>query len=201
MTSPADNIIALYERNAGEWDRLGGRRKVEAIWLDRFAELLPGSGAHLLDIGCGSGEPVARYLIGKGHCVTGLDASPTLIGLCRERFPAQRWIEGDMRRMALGQRFDGLLAWNSFFHLAPDDQRGMFAIFRDHAAPSAALMFTSGPSHAEAIGSFGGEPLYHGSLDPAEYRSLLTEAGFAVVAHTVEDPDCGGLTVWLARSE
>lgn len=199
MAAPSDNIIALYERHAHEWDRLGGRRKVEAVWLDRFAEALPSPDSDLLDIGCGSGEPVARYLIGKGYRVTGLDASPTLIGLCRERFPAQHWIEGDMRLMSLGRRFGGLLAWNSFFHLTPQDQRRMFAIFRDHAAPGAALMFTSGPRYGEAIGSFGGEPLYHGSLDPEDYRSLLAETGFAVVAHRIEDPERGGLTVWLAR--
>lgn len=65
--------------------------------------------------------------------------------------------------------------------------------------PGAALMFTSGPSHGEAIGTFEGEPLYHGSLDPEEYRSLLAENGFAVAAHAVEDQNCGGHTIWLAR--
>ncbi len=60
-------------------------------------------------------------------------------------------------------------------------------------------MFTSGPAYGEAIGSFAGERLYHASLDPAEYRALLAENGFAVVAHAVEDPGCGGHTVWLAQ--
>lgn len=91
------------------------------------------------------------------------------------------------------------LAWDSFFHLHPDDQRQMFPIFRTHAAPRAALMFTSGPSHGEAVGSFEGEPLYHASLDSAEHRNLLAQNGFAVVAHAVEDPTCGRHTVWLAQ--
>lgn len=60
-------------------------------------------------------------------------------------------------------------------------------------------MFTSGSSHGEAIGSFEGEPLYHGSLDPAEYRDLLAQNGFTVVAHAVADPSCGHHTIWLAR--
>jgi hypothetical protein len=60
------------------------------------------------------------------------------------------------------------------------------------------LMFTSGPSHGVAMGTFGGEPLYHASLDAAEYRSLLGEHGFDIVAHKVGDPACGGRTVWLA---
>ena len=60
-------------------------------------------------------------------------------------------------------------------------------------------MFTSGPSFGEAIGTFEGEPLYHGSLDPAEYRALLDEQGFDVVAHVADDPGCGGHTIWLAQ--
>jgi hypothetical protein len=75
----------------------------------------------------------------------------------------------------------------------------MFPIFRKHAQPKAALMFTSGHRHGEAIGSFNGEPLYHGSLDEAEYRSLLQQDGFDVVRNVVADPDCGGHTIWLAQ--
>ena len=104
-----------------------------------------------------------------------------------------------MRSLSLGRSFDGILAWDSFFHLCQDDQRRMFPIFRSHAAPRAVLMFTSGPSHGEAIGSFEGEPLYHASLDGADYRALLDENGFAVVEHMVEDPACGRHTVWLVQ--
>ena len=122
-----------------------------------------------------------------------------MIDVCRQHFPAQEWIVADMRTLALPRTFSGILTWDSFFHLCPDDQRHMFPAFRAHAAPNAALMFTSGPAHGEAIGNFAGEPLYHASLDAAEYRSLLDRNGFRVVSHVVEDPDCGGHTVWLAQ--
>jgi hypothetical protein len=104
-----------------------------------------------------------------------------------------------MRVLSLGRAFNGILAWDSLFHLCPGDQRQMFSIFRKHAMPNAALMFTSGPSHGEAIGTYQGEPLYHGSLDEAEYRSLLEKHGFHVVAHAVEDPTCGDHTIWLTQ--
>jgi hypothetical protein len=61
-------------------------------------------------------------------------------------------------------------------------------------------MFTSGPRAGEAIGSYRGDTLYHASLDPSEYRELLREHGFDVVAHVAEDETCGGHTVWLARA-
>jgi SAM-dependent methyltransferase len=198
MSSDADTIIPLYDRHAQAYDRLRGRDLFERSWLDAFAALLPAGGT-LLDIGCGMGEPIARDLIARGFAVTGIDASPQLIAMASAHFPQQSWMVADMRALSLGRAFDGLLAWDSFFHLAPNDQRRMFAIFRDHAAPHAALMFTSGPAHGEAIGDFEGEPLYHASLDPEEYRALLGAHGFRVVAHVADDPACNGHTIWLAQ--
>ncbi len=121
--------------------------------------------ASILDLGCGSAEPIARYFIEKGFDVTGIDSSPRLIGLCKGRFPDQNWMVTDMRTLSLDRHFDGILAWDSFFHLCPEDQRRMFPIFRRHAGTTAALMFTSGHFHGDAIGTYKGEPLYHGSLD------------------------------------
>jgi trans-aconitate methyltransferase len=122
-----------------------------------------------------------------------------MIALCAERFPDQHWRQADMRTLNLNKQFAGILAWNSFFHLKPEDQRQMFPVFQRHAAPGALLMFTSGTSLGEALGEFQGETLYHASLDPQEYRAQLAEHGFEVLDHIVEDKDCGGLTVWLAR--
>lgn len=198
MRSDAERIIGLYGRHAHAFVRDRGRNLFEAPWLDRFRALMPEDAA-VLDIGCGTGEPLARYLTERGCRVTGIDAAPEMIAMCRDRFPDGDWRVADMRTLSLGRTFDGLLAWDSFFHLDHDDQRRMFPVFRPHAAPGAALMFTSGPSHGEAVGAFEGEPLYHASLDPEEYRALLDANDFVVVAHAVEDPDCGGHTVWLAR--
>ena len=154
-------------------------------------------GADVLDLGCGSGEPVARYLTEAGHRVTGVDSSPTLIDLCRVRFPDQTWIAGDMRKISLAWRFGGIVAWNSFFHLTPDDQRAMFTVFRDHAESGAALMFTSGPTAGEAIGSYQGETLY----PPASRRRTSAAGGAWLFNRAARRRRSGvrGLTVWLAR--
>jgi len=200
MNSPSDQIIALYERHAEHYVADRSQQGLEGAWLDRFIALVPPRAA-ILDIGCGFGEPIARYLINRGFAVDGLDTSPTLIRRCRERFPHRTWQVADMRTLELGKCFQGLVAWDSFFHLCPEDQRRMFPIFGRHAAAGAALMFTSGTSHGEAIGSYRGELLYHGSLADEEYQTLLGSNGFRVEAHVVEDPDCGRHTVWLAQME
>ena len=202
MSEEAARIIGLYRRHARAWAAAraipADKRPMEAGWLDRFLGLLPLSPA-VLDVGCGSGEPIGRYLTKRGCRLTGVDSAPEMIELCRACLPGQTWHVADMRSLSLARVFDGIIAWDSFFHLCPDDQRGMFPVFRAHAAPRAALVFTSGPDHGVAMGTFEGEPLYHASLSGTAYRALLAENGFDVVAHAVEDPSCGGHTIWLAQ--
>jgi trans-aconitate methyltransferase len=196
--SEADDVIDIYQRHAAAWSRDRGDRLPEKAWLDRFLALLPDEPS-VLDMGCGTGIPIAHYLIEHGCQVTGVDASSAMIEMCADRFPGRDWHVADMRSLVLDRAFDGIVAWDSFFHLPQVDQRRMFPIFNSHAAPGAALLFTSGPSAGERIGNYRGEPLYHASLDTDEYRVLLHDNGFDVVSHVVEDPTCGLHTVWLAR--
>jgi cyclopropane fatty-acyl-phospholipid synthase-like methyltransferase len=96
--------------------------------LDRFLSQLQPGGT-VLDVGCGMGEPIARHLIERGF---GVDSSPSMIARCRSRFPGAEWLVAHMRGLDLGRRFDGLLAWDTFFHLGMEDQRGMFRRFACH---------------------------------------------------------------------
>lgn len=196
---PADDVMSLYQQNAKVWMNLRRYDLFERTWLDRFIANLPPIGREVLDLGCGSGRPIARYLIDNGCQVTGIDAATSLIEIAVEAFPEQTWIAADMRHLPPLGRFHGLIAWHSFFHLTPEDQRPMFENFNHLARPGAALIFTSGTTLGDTIGTFAGQPLYHGSLDAAEYRQLLSATGFEVVKHIENDPTCCGATIWLAR--
>ena len=117
---------------------------MERPYLDMVASHLQ-PGARVLDLGCGSGEPLARYFIEHGYDLTGVDAASSMIALCRKRFPQAEWIEVDMRGLALGRRFGAIIAWDSSFHLDQDEQRAMFPVFQRHIEPGGVLLFTSGP--------------------------------------------------------
>ncbi len=199
MTDLADRIIGHYEKHAAAWDR--DRQNChwnDKVWHDRFIDRL-GKNAQVLDLGCGPGRPVAQHMIERGLYVTGVDSSPAMISFCRDRLPDQQWIVADMRQLALGRRFDGILAWDSFFHLNPDDQRRMFAVFAEHAAIGTILMFNTGPQHGERVGEYGGDPLYHASLSPAEYEVLIARFEFRVLQHATNDAQAGGRTVLLCQ--
>ncbi|MHC1789024.1 class I SAM-dependent DNA methyltransferase [Solidesulfovibrio sp.] len=199
---PKDALCRRYEGIA-DWfaaTRSVGDPPMEQAYLAAVLAGLPPAAA-VLDLGCGTGEPLAGFFIRAGHPVVGLDGSAAMITRCRRRFPDMTWIVGDMRGLSLCRTFGAIMAWDSFFHLEYDDQRAMFPVFAAHARPGSLLLFTSGPAHGEAVGIMDGVTFAHYSLAAAEYRELLCRHGFAVLRHVVEDPDCGGHTVWLAQKE
>jgi len=192
-----EDILPTYNEVAKTWDLQRNQALFERKWLDRMLNYAPGR--NVLDLGCGAGRPIASYLLDRRATLTGLDGAPAMIALFQTNLPQARGVLADMRGVDLGETFDAILAWNSFFHLSPDDQRAMFEVFARHSAPGAALMFTSGPEESEEIGDVAGYSLYHSSLSPDEYEGLLNAYGFKVKHFCPEDPECAGHTIWLAQ--
>lgn len=193
-----DEVLATYEREAGRWAGERNRSLWEAPALEEcVAGCAPG--LDVLDLSCGSGQPIAEWFLRRGDGVTCIDGARSMVAECRRRLPDAEVIHADMRDIALARQFDVIVAFNSFFHLAPDDQRAIFKVFAAHARPGARLLFTSGPQAGEAIGQVGESVIFHASLAPSEYRALLAAHGFEIAWFRPEDRDLSGYSVWLAR--
>lgn len=104
---------ALWGRGARDWAALTeplGRPIFEAA----FDELGIGPGISLLDIGCGSGL-AAAMAAERGARVWGLDATPELLAIARERVPAGEFTHGDMEWLPYpDDMFDVVTGFNSF---------------------------------------------------------------------------------------
>ena len=68
MSGSADSIADLYSRRAADFDADRTKTLFERPWLDAFLAPVP-SGGDVLDLGCGSGEPIGRYMIEQGRRV------------------------------------------------------------------------------------------------------------------------------------
>lgn len=193
-----DDVARAYDTIAAWFDANRTRALIEQPYLDCLTQALQPQAA-ILDLGCGTGEPILRFLAGRGFELTGVDASAAMLSIARKRFPGTRFLLCDMRELAPGREFDAVIAWHSLFHLPHADQRAMFTSFAHWLHPGGILVFTSGSAYGETWSENGGEALYHASLDADEYRSLLTQHGFAVLRHAADDAACGGATVWIAQ--
>lgn len=122
LSELAARTQGVYERQAARFDAERPKGLHERSWLARFADLLPPGGT-ILDLGCGAGDPFHAWFRAQGFRVTGIDFAAAMIEIARERFPEGDWRVADMRTLDLADRFDGILGWNSFFHLTQDEQR------------------------------------------------------------------------------
>lgn len=191
-------IPELYERNSDFW--VAARARVpflEKKYLDRVVRDRP-EGTAVLDVGCGSGQPIAEYLVAQGVSVTGCDVSPAMIAKARTRIPTQDWVVADMRTLDLRRKFGAVIAWDSFFHLTQAEQQQALPRFREHLFPGGVVLFTSGPERGEQVGALNGELLYHASLAPDEYRGILRGLGFGKIEFCAKDEECGNHSVWTA---
>ncbi|KIC51433.1 methyltransferase [Tateyamaria sp. ANG-S1] len=200
MSADPEDIQGVYDRQAAVYDARRSRALFEARWLARFAVALPG-GARVLDLGCGTGDPIARWFMAEGFSVTGVDFSEPMLAIARERWPEGDWRQADMRVLDLGETFDGIIAWNSFFHLTAEAQRDCISRMAAHLEPGGSLMLTVGPSAGEAEGTVGDEAVYHASLSPAGYATCLEENGLRLTGFLAEDPDANQHTVLMARKD
>jgi len=198
MEGNRQNVFEVYNK-IGDWFAENRPQNLmEKKYLDKLMSLIP-TGGSILDVGCGSGFPILNYLVDKGFSVTGVDASEKMLRLAEQNFPSEEFILADMRKLSLYKKYDAIIAWHSFFHLPGADQPDMFSVFENHLNPKGILIFTSGTTNGEAWGINGGENLFHASLNPEEYKTLLEKYDFKILAHVPNDTECGNATVWLAQ--
>ena len=115
--------------------------------LDFYLELAleaARAGAEVLEIGCGTGR-IALRLAQAGVRVVGLDLSPSMLALAREKsgnLDGARWIEGDMRSFDLGRQFPLILIpGHSFLHLlTAEDQLASLRRILRHLLPGGRLV-------------------------------------------------------------
>jgi len=126
-----------YETFARFYDAIQGER----------AEALPYVLPHLegvttvLELACGTGSILAQL---RGNFdVTGVDLSPEMIAVAREKLPDVELTLGDMRTVRLGRAFDAVLClYDAVNHLpAFDDWERVFDTAVVHLRPGGVFVF------------------------------------------------------------
>ncbi|TQM80028.1 pimeloyl-CoA biosynthesis protein BioC [Saccharothrix saharensis] len=116
-----------WEEQARNWIAWVRKPGFDSYWRYReaFFELVPAAGRATLDLGCGEGR-VARDLVARGHRVTGIDASPTLLDAARRADPEGRYLAADSADLPFpDDGFDLVIAYNVLMDV--DDMPGTVA--------------------------------------------------------------------------
>lgn len=181
MNDPSHGWEAVAERFAAM------RSEVGADVVRRWAGDLPPGGS-VVDIGCGTGQPIALALAGAGLAVSGIDPSPTLLAAFRHALPhAPAACETAEDSGYFGRRFDGAVAIGLLFLLPPTTQAVVIDRVARALRPGGRFLFS-----APAIACCWTDTLTGGvsqSLGGEGYRALLDQVG---LRPTGEYDDSGG---------
>ena len=160
------------------------RSPIGASTVRSWARRLP-AGASVLELGCGSGFPIAQALVDEGLHVHGIDASPSMVAAFRQRFPhAPVACEAAETSEYFNRTFDGIVAVGLIFLLRPEVQR---AVIHRAAAlePGGRFLFTAPwQVHTWQDLTTGRTSV---SLGADEYRRTLADAGLQVTDEYVDE--------------
>ena len=113
-----------WESRAGQWLAWARTPGHDAYWdyRDAFFAMLPAATGRTLEVGCGEGR-VSRDLAARGHRVTGLDASPSLVGAAAELHPNGEYVVAGAERLPFeDETFTLVVAYNSLMDV--EDMHG-----------------------------------------------------------------------------
>ena len=200
MQNPYNLIAEQWHANK----RAGGYIEHVLRYVDRVLEGLP-AGAKVLDLGCGTGEPVAKYLVERGFRVTGVDASAEMLKFARQTVPQAEFIHADMITVELNGTFDAAVVWDSMFHVERKHHASIYRKLATSLRPEARLLLSVGgsePSQDEGEGftsEMYGQTFYYSGFAPEVTRTLIEESGFEIELWEVDDPTSRGHVAVIAR--
>jgi ubiquinone/menaquinone biosynthesis C-methylase UbiE len=183
---PGDIVESGYNQIAQDYHNQRDRFKNDDI-LHSFAARLP-SGGRLLDVGCGAGIPVTRFLVNSGFSVTGVDISTAMLQLARLHVPEARLLRMDMRGLGFKPAsFAGIAAFYSFFHVPKEEHYPVLARFHRLLQPDGLLLFCSGVTAWEGVESFHGTQMFWSHPGHEVTRQLVTRSGFELILSEVRE--------------
>lgn len=141
-------------------------------------------GARILDVGCGTGVPIGRYITQQNQfSLFGIDSSAEMVALFRENLPEAsvqcvRIQESDFFSLT----FDAAISWGVLFHLLPEDQENVLAKIAGALKVGGYLLFTSGQEEdGERKGVMDGVEFSYFSLGREKYERILSAHGLTML--------------------
>jgi ubiquinone/menaquinone biosynthesis C-methylase UbiE len=163
----------------GKW-RTGLRN---APMLEEFSARVA-KGAKVIDLGCGTGVPVAKFLEKKGFEVTGIDFSEGMLALARENVPNARFVEMDLRRLRFRENsFRGAVSFYAMIHIPRREHAGIYRKLHRIIKPGGLLLANAcGPDAWEkTVKDYFGVEMFWSFYGPRRTLKIIETAGFVPI--------------------
>ena len=180
--NPHQSVREAYNRIATEYLSARMANHPDIALLDELVDRLP-RGAKVLDVGCGAGIPVTRFL--SWHFdVLGVDISDEQINIARVSVPSAKFVRQDVTRLGLDDAsFDAITCFYTIFHVPREEHSAVFGDFFRLLKSGGLLLIClyNGENEIEGEETFFRVPMYFSSFGVAESLALIVESGFELI--------------------
>ncbi len=182
-----------YNAIAKEWDAARtSPLPYELPFLERLTKNTHGP-ARVLDLGCGTGRPIAQFLLQKGIAVTGVDEAEELLALAEERLPSGRWLRAEMETFEPDEDYDGAVIWDSMFHVPREYHESILGRVLNRMRPGSKLILTvGGSSHPPFTDTMLGQTFFYDSHVPVVVLNILKSLGTTIEHSEFINPPTSG---------
>lgn len=178
-----------YDSIAKRWNQNRGNLTARELAIFDLALIGLNPEAHILDLGCGAGYPIADIARQRELRLIGVDQSAVMLALARERFPFFEWIQSPLEDFFPTFRVDFVTAWDCMFHVRRSEHAEVFRKIRHWLSPGAPFLLTLGGAECKPFtAQMFGEFFYFDSHAPEYTLSLLRGAKFSIEHFEVLDP-------------
>lgn len=149
--------------------------------LEEFVSLSP-KNAKVLDVGCGAGIPVTKFLVEAKFDVIGVDFSEGMLKLARRNVPEAKFVEEHMTRLSFKDNsFDGLTACYSIIHVPREKHSSLFQSFHRILKPNGVMLVSMGPDGWEGTDEYHGVEMFWSHYGPEKSLEIIRDAGFQII--------------------
>ena len=138
------NAEALFDHLGKRYEDAYANSPNLCAFIQEASQTLP-LNSTVLDVGCGTGRPVAHMLTAAGHAVHGIDVSQTMVDIASKQVPGT-FTKADMRKYKPGLCFDGIFAIFSLFQITPGETCAICYKFAEWLKPGGRLVLGVAPS-------------------------------------------------------
>ena len=151
--------------------------------LLKFIKNLP-KNSKVLDLGCGAGIPVAKFLVNGGYRVAGIDFSDGMLKLARKNVNEAKFIKMDMTKIRFPYNyFDGAVSFYAIIHVPREKHKIIYKSLHKILKHNALMMINaSGTKEWEGTSSdYFGVPMFWSSYSPNKTLGIIKDAGFDII--------------------
>ena len=186
---PKEIVRAGYSKIASRYRATRTSDSEDIKLLHLLSERLP-KGAMVLDAGCGSGYPLAQFLVGFFQ-VIGTDFSGEQLRLAKESVPGAGFICADIANLPFHDyTFDAVCSYYAIIHVPRSEHTKLLENFRRILRPGGLALLCMGAGDLpDDISDYHGTQMFWSHYDGETNLTMIKECGFDIIwSKTIEDP-------------